>query len=98
MSLFVNLHYHETANTNTKRTMISASELKSIATEAKNRLDEESAKVELEKLDELLRVKAAQGWFATSFDHLSEIAVRCLRQLGYVVESRDDDYLISWLE
>jgi hypothetical protein len=78
--------------------MISASELNSISTEAKNRLDEESAKVELEKLDVLLRVKAAQGWFATSVDHLSEIAVRRLRQLGYVVESRDDDYLISWMK
>jgi hypothetical protein len=78
--------------------MISASELKSIATEAKNRLDEESAKVELEKLDVLLRVKAAQGWFATSVDHLSEIAIRRLRQLGYVVKYAWDDYLISWMK
>jgi len=76
--------------------MISASELKSISTEAKNRLDEESAKVELEKLDELLRAKAAQGWFATSVDHLSEIAIRRLRQLGYVAKYDGDDYLISW--
>jgi hypothetical protein len=76
--------------------MISASELKSISTEAKNRLDEESAKVELEKLDELLRVKAAQGWFATSVVHLSEIVIRRLRQLGYVVKYDEDDYLISW--
>ena len=76
--------------------MISASELKSISTEAKNRLDEESAKVELEKLDELLRVKAANGWFATSVNHLSEIALHRLRQLGYVVKYDDDDYLISW--
>jgi hypothetical protein len=80
--------------------MISASELNSISTEAKNRLDEESAKVEFEKLDELLRVKAAQGWFATRVDHLSEIAVRRLRHLGYIVQSRCDDYLddylISW--
>ena len=76
--------------------MISASELKSIATEAKNRLDEENAKVELEKLDELLRVKAAQGWFATSVTVLSEITIRRLRQLGYVVKYDEDDYLISW--
>jgi hypothetical protein len=77
--------------------MISASELKSISTEAKNRLDEESAKVELEKLDVLLKVKAAQGCFAASVDHLSEIALRRLRQLGYVVKY-EDDYLISWMK
>jgi hypothetical protein len=71
--------------------------LKSISTEAKNRLDEENAKVELEKLDELLKVKAAQGCFATSVTVLSVIAIRRLRQLGYVVDC-DDDYLISWMK
>jgi hypothetical protein len=70
--------------------------LKSISTEAKNRLDEENAKVELEKLDEFLKVKAAQGCFATCVTVLSEIAIRRLRQLGYVVKYDEDDYIISW--
>ena len=78
--------------------MISASELNSISTEAKNLLDEEQAKAELEKLDVLLREKAAHGCFDASFLYLSNIAIRQLRQLGYSVEYDEDDYnyVISW--
>lgn len=76
--------------------MISASELNAIATEAKNRIEEENAKVELEKVDKLLRVKAENGWLSTSLDHLSQIAICRLRQLGYKVEYDDGQYFVSW--
>jgi hypothetical protein len=77
--------------------MISASELNDIATEAKNRLDEENAKVELEKLDVVFREKAAGGENGTYVKYLSQNTISRLRQLGYKVEY-DDDYYISWLK
>jgi hypothetical protein len=76
--------------------MISAAELNDIATEAKNRLDEENARVELEKLFEgTLRRSAECGRHSTCVQYLSQNAISRLRQLGYKVEY-DDDYWISW--
>jgi sensor c-di-GMP phosphodiesterase-like protein len=75
--------------------MISAAELNDIATEAKNRLDEEYARVELENLDVALRRSAECGEHSTYVQYLSQNAISRLRQLGYKVEY-DDDYYISW--
>lgn len=76
--------------------MITAKELKLIASIQFKNKEMEASLRELGELEKEMRSAAARGNFHTSVENLNTISVNRLKELGYKVIIREDDYLISW--
>lgn len=76
--------------------MITAKELKQIA-EAQHRiLLERDSDKHLEELEAKFKAQAACGQFYTVVESMNEVTLSRLKELGYRIQDRHDDYVIFW--
>lgn len=76
--------------------MITSEELKVISADRYAEKQKIHSDEELEKLEVEFRKNAAHGLFYYIAGSLNPLTISRLRQLGYKVKDREDDYLISW--